>query len=64
MSNSGKAILAGVIMALATSPLLADTDAKIKARLEKLLPEYTIDSIGKTPIGGLFEVVMPVRRWE
>ncbi|MCG6859765.1 MAG: DsbC family protein [Chromatiaceae bacterium] len=58
MSNSGKAILAGVIMALATSPLLADTDAKIKARLEKLLPEYTIDSIGKTPIGGLFEVVM------
>jgi len=33
-------------------------DAKIRARLEKLVPEFEIDSIAEMPVGGLFEVLM------
>ena len=54
----GRAFLAGIVLALVASPLLAGAEADIKARLGKLLPEYKIDSIDKTPVPGLFEVVM------
>jgi thiol:disulfide interchange protein DsbC len=58
MWNIGRVFLLGTVLALSTPTLLAGADAKIKARLERLLPEYKIDSIDKTPIGGLYEVVM------
>ncbi len=58
MWNNRSAFFAGMILILTASPLLADADAKIKARLEKLLPEHRIDSIDQTPIKGLFEVIM------
>lgn len=54
----GSAFLAGVVLALTASPLLAGAEAEIGARLKKLLPEYKIDSIHKTPVSGLYEVVM------
>jgi len=61
MRNRRITSLAGVILALAVSPLLAGAGAKIKARLEKVLsPGYEIGSIKKTPIKGLFEVVVGV----
>jgi len=44
MWNNRSAFFAGMILILTASPLLADADAKIKARLEKLLPEHRIDS--------------------
>lgn len=59
MWNNRSAFLVGVILTLAASPLFAGADAKIKARLEKVLsPEYKIESIQETPIKGLFEVVV------
>lgn len=58
MWNFGRALLAGVILAVTASPVLADADARIKARLDKVLPEYKIDSIKETPIRGLYEVLM------
>jgi thiol:disulfide interchange protein DsbC len=54
----GRAFLVGVVLAMVSSPLLAGAEAKIKARVEKMLPEYKVDSIDKTPIKGLYEVVM------
>lgn len=54
----GRAFLVGVVLAMVSSPLLAGAEAKIKARVEKILPEYKVDSIDKTPIKGLYEVVM------
>jgi thiol:disulfide interchange protein DsbC len=54
----GRAFLVGVVLAMVSSPLLAGAEAKIKARMEKVLPELKIDSIDKTPISGLYEVVM------
>jgi thiol:disulfide interchange protein DsbC len=58
MWKIGRAFLVGLALALAVSPLLADANAKIRARLGKLLPEYKVDSIHKTPVSGLYEVVM------
>jgi len=59
MWNRRIAFFTGVILALAASPLLAGAEAKIKARLDKVLsPGYEIGSIEKTPIKGLFEVVV------
>ncbi|WP_089726585.1 DsbC family protein [Candidatus Thiosymbion oneisti] len=59
MWNHRIAFFAGVILTLAASPLLADADAKIKARLGKVLsPGYEIGGIKETPIKGLFEVVV------
>lgn len=58
MRYFGRAVLAGIVLALASSPLLAGAEAQIKDRLVKLLPEYKIDSIEETPVSGLFEVVM------
>lgn len=58
MWKIGRATLAGLALVLAASPLLAGPSAKIKARMEKMLPEYKVDSITKTPVSGLFEVVM------
>jgi len=59
MWNHRIAFFAGVILALATSPVLAGAEARIKARLGKVLsPGYEIGSIEKTPIKGLFEGVV------
>jgi thiol:disulfide interchange protein DsbC len=58
MRNFYGALFAGVTLALCASSLLADADARIKARLEKLLPEYKIDGIDETPVKGLYEVTM------
>jgi len=58
MWNVGRTLLVGVMLALVASPSMADANAKIKARLEKVLPEYTIDGINKTPVSGLYEVTM------
>ncbi len=59
MWNRSIVFFACVILALAASPLLADADARIKARLEKVLsPGYEIGGIEETPIKGLFEVVV------
>jgi len=54
----GRAFLLGAVLAMVSSPLLAGAEAKIKARVEKLLPEYKVDSVDKTPVRGLYEVVM------
>lgn len=54
----GRAFLLGAVLAMVSSPLLAGVEAKIKARVEKLLPEYKVDSVDKTPVRGLYEVVM------
>ncbi len=58
MRNNRIAFYAGMILALAASPVFADADAKIKARLERLLPNYEIGNIDKTPVKGLFAVVV------
>lgn len=58
MLKIGKGLLAGAVLAMVSSPLIAGADAKIREQIEKLLPEYKIDSISKTPISGLYEVVM------
>lgn len=58
MWNDRSAFFAFMILLLTTPPLLADADARIEARLEKLLPGYEIDSIRETPIKGLFEIIM------
>jgi thiol:disulfide interchange protein DsbC len=58
MSKLGKVLLVGLVLTLSTSPVLAGPESRIKARLGKLLPEYHIDSIAKTPISGLYEVVI------
>jgi len=59
MWNHRIAFFAGVILALAALPLLAGADARIKARLGKVLsPGYEIGPIKETPIKGLFEVVV------
>ncbi len=55
---AGSVILAGVVLAMGSSTLLAGPEAKIKARMQKLLPEYKVDSIKETPVRGLYEVVM------
>ena len=51
-------LLAGVVLASAASPLLAGANANIRAQLKKLMPEETIDSINKTPVSGVYEVVL------
>jgi len=53
-----RALIAGAVLALVSSPLLAGAQAKIKARMEKLLPEYKIGSVDETPVKGLYEVTM------
>jgi len=58
MWNKRSLFLAGMLLLPAVSPVLADADAKIRAWLEKLVPEFEIDSIAETPVGGLFEVLM------
>lgn len=58
MWSIGRAIVAAIVLALAAPSLFASAEAEIKARLGKLLPEYKIDSIDKTPVSGLYEVVM------
>jgi len=58
MRNHRSAFFAGMILILAASPLFADAEARIKSRLKKLLPEYKVDSIEKTPVKGLFEIIV------
>jgi thiol:disulfide interchange protein DsbC len=58
MRKFGRAFLVGAVLAVVSLPLLAGAEAQIKAGIEKLLPEYKIDSINKTPVSGLYEVVM------
>ncbi len=62
MSQFTYTLLAGVLLSLTAAPLPAATageaDANIRARLEKIVPEYTIDSIQETAIPGVYEVVM------
>jgi thiol:disulfide interchange protein DsbC len=53
----GRAFLVGAVLVLAAAPAIAD-DAKIKARLGELLPDYKIESINATPVSGLYEVVV------
>ena len=43
---------------LAATLAIAGPDAEIKAQLGKLLPGEKIDSVNKTPVSGLYEVVM------
>ncbi|MEA3276563.1 MAG: DsbC family protein [Pseudomonadota bacterium] len=49
---------AGIVLSLAATPVLADANERIKDALAKLLPDYKIDSIEETPVGGLYEVLM------
>lgn len=62
MSQFTNTLLAGVLLSLTAAPLSAATaaeaDASIRARLEKIVPEYSIDSIQETAIPGVYEVVM------
>ena len=58
MWNIGSALFAGAVLASASSPLLAGADANIRAQFKKLMPEETIQSINKTPVSGVYEVVM------
>lgn len=51
-------LFAGLALALAASPVLADAEAAIKESLAKMLPEYKVSSIGETPIKGLYEVML------
>jgi len=55
------ALLVGAILSLtavAASAADGNAEANIRARFEKIMPEYRIDSIDETPIPGLYEVVM------
>jgi thiol:disulfide interchange protein DsbC len=60
MLKTARIVVAGLALTLAAAPVLADkdADAKIKARLAQILPDYKVDSIRETPIGGLYEVMM------
>jgi thiol:disulfide interchange protein DsbC len=58
MRNKGKIGLVTLAFLLAAAPVFAGSNAKIRAQLKELLPGEKIDSITKTPISGLYEVVM------
>lgn len=58
MWNKRIAFCAGAILVLTASAVLAGADANIRARLQRLFPDFKIGNIDKTPIKGLFEVVV------
>lgn len=58
MPTRFRAFLAATLLAFLAAPALAQDADKVKAALKKAVPEVTVDSIRKTPYGGLYEVVV------
>lgn len=60
MLTSHKTLTAGLLLALTALPLAAaeGVDATVTARLAKMLPEYPIEGVEKTPVPGVYEVTL------
>lgn len=59
MSRLGRGLLAGGLLALGAGQMaLADAPAAIRDALKQVLPDAKIDSIGPSPIKGLYEVMV------
>lgn len=50
-------LLSAAVLALSAQPAEAD-DSKARAAIASLVPQATIDSIGKAPVPGFYEVVL------